>query len=1000
MTSPRQSPLRITQTQRAHKANKLTVKREGLSLADWMTAPGAERRAVSSEAQSKLLQEQGMGRKGSGQHRVPNTGRGGAQAAIGRYQYQPGSAAPHFIHPYTPDAIAQNNAAYLYHQDHSFGRAVPLLPDHATTYRPGSNIYQAVPQRGNQPADMFNQMAHPQTHFSYPPHMQAGTYNQTGAYGPPQSAHQMVHGGFPGQSPHMMQMGPMGQMMQSPQVMHVQTAPHGVVPNHIMDPYIQLAASGVQPQPGAPLSQVGQTPRFPGYPPMRQPVTHTMRAPSGGSYTPMQGHASVHASPRPSMQQQIMAVRSGSGMASSPHPASRSVRRDMIRSEPVQYSPQAPSFQPGGAYRQNSYGIATMTPRPAPQAITETTNRPNRAPTAPRGMPRHASGSGDTQPFPSYLDEYVNTANLPESQQCTSDTIGPDAEDVVTLWFADIPVGSEVDELKAVIEEKVPVADIKNPIVYDLNTNFERGWTFVRFLSNQDARTALAHFPGYPFKGGNLKVQVPERRTQEGALRARNNSKSYQGHPRGQSSDTFTAPRGSFGTGSTPVRPPPFHQQAFGTTPGPRRSRGNSLSQANQAVRRNSAFTKQDARSDLPLPGLPEVSEPSKPATPVPEPAVSTEETPVDESKVPGKKKKGKPKRKPKNRDESLAPSESNISSVAEASGVSRSPSVVQPVAHPVAEPAIESAIASTAETIAEPTKAPELAPAPRTSTWASIASGETLVELSLHAGSETVDSEDHERNAEVDSTIVTQDHDRVDQVDGATALGTAEAEKPIETGIASTAPVEVDVDAGPALTETSIPVEHPAIETGELDTVSSVGGLSDNRSEATTVPQEQSTGSSKKTAKIKGPAQTQSMSGFPSKKQQRLAKLQAKKQKAQEKRIASNASTTSNASKGLSAAADQITDPADAAGSENALTQGVVAGPSDANAKGKGKGKGKAPDTEQHGAVDSSSMAGTPDTAVTAREYPGSSPGTPTPKPPTTTLGKLFFLSALCLMM
>jgi RNA recognition motif-containing protein len=948
------------QTQTKHETNNEVGKRPEVKATDWMTAPGVERRAVSDEQQSKHL-EKAMRAQAAHLNRIPDTGRGGAQAAIGRYQYRPSTGVPTFTHPYSQDMHLQNNAAYLYHQDHSFGRAYPPQPDHSTTYRPGSNIYRTDPQTGA----MFLPVPHPQAHFSQA-QMYPGAHNQMRGYPQQHAPSQMPVGIHTDQSPPIGQASYPHPMMASPQV--VQTAPHGVVPNHIMAPYIQLAAQGAVPQSEPHLSQVGQQPRYPGYPPMRQPSQFVARAPSGQMFSPQQMHSPAQPSPRPSMQHHIVAAR-GAAQITAPHMSQRNRRRDGMRSEPMSYSPNAPSFHPGGAFRPAVHGTISMPPNANAPVFTANENQSPRGRRGSQAMPRHASGSEPMLPFPSYMDDMLDPTGLPESQQCTSTTIGPDAEDVVTLWFADIPPESTVEQLKACITKKMSIAEIRDPISYSADQQYTKGWTFVKFLSNKDARDALEIFQGHPFNGGHLKVQVPERRTQAGVGRPRKSS-SFHGHHQARSSentDTYFGHRGSNGGGSTPGRHQPFPHGSFGASPGPRRPRGSSMVQANQVVRLNSAFSKQDARSDLPLPDLPEVSEPSKPATPVPPEHTSAvyDDEHVDAVKKPGKKKPKKRKGKG-SRDTSAAPSESTI---AEASGMSRGSPAIDPV------------------------KEADVVPVPKVTTYASIATGQQVADSVLHNSGENdvivvaeVEHETPSSIVEPGPVIVEGNVEPEPEVmSPPIAADKEEPPKPVEPADSVIAETEVQVENDDVVD--SVPtIEQPASEFGEGDAITSVADISDVQSEATTIAQDRLVTAPAKEvkSKSKGPAQTQSLSAFAMAKNQKKAeKTQAKKARKASRKVSKASTSTAT----MKTAHDNDTELPELK---------AVASTSHAAEK-KDSAKMDSRDKMHRETSESSSMAGTP---KTAQEYPDSAPGTPTPRISASTLSKFLLLAILCLIM
>jgi hypothetical protein len=912
------------------------AKKSGLSHEDWMTAPGMERRAVSSQEQSQLLEKamQGPNNKSG---RVPDIGRGGAEAAIGRYQYGLSSSVPSFAHPYTHDAVAQNNAAYLYHQDHSFGRFVPPRPDHATTYRPGSNIYRTDPQRG----DMFVPITGPQPQFSYQ-RVPSGPYSQHQGRRHPQDTSQMVGSIYGSPLPQLNQMSHAQPLMASPQV--VPTAPHGVVPNNIMEPYLRMAAQGMYPQPQPPMSRAGHQPAHPGYPAMRLPAQLVARAPGLLSFDHQQV---TQGGPRPSIPGQKHAGRAGraGGPPATSYAEPRNVRRDMVQSNPVHLSPPAARFHSHNNLSVQQKPIIPPT-GPAVAYATMMDRPPHNGPA--RQYPRHHSRFGDTVPFPPY-DDMLDPTGLPESQQCTSITIGPDAEDVVTLWFADIPSGTSTEQLAGFIEQTMPVADLKR-ITFDTNSSYAKGWSFVKFYSNADARAALEKFQGAPFNGGHLKVQVPERRTNNPPKRrVRTSFASF-----GQSSDNtdaFTGYQLSFsGASHMPTRFYDFHASPSA----PRRSRGSSMSQAIHAVRRNSTFSKQDARSDLPLPQLPQVAEVSKPASPAPLEQQQSRQrvaTPLDigdeqiaAMKKPGTKAKKKPKKKPKqSRDGSAAPSESNVSSTAGGSGTplllptaprGNSTAKAQLERGHNARPLSTSPAKSITRAIGSPTK-------PHTQTRE-----EFVVGAISDFEDGAVDTKAASEKAISDTTVVHKPDQASTSVAAGSDCGGSSLIETADGGVmGSKNPVEAE---GEVVTEKSVAgIDRPE-EAGPAEDVGY------HKSEASTViEQSKDVGLSK--AKAKGPAHTESFSMFGLNKQQK--KLEKQKEKKARK------------------ASRKVSKTVNLATMEVQKTQSETL---ESSASGAGKENWKASNKGKQKISESSSLAGTPETA---REYPESLPNTPSPK-------------------
>lgn len=859
---------------------------------DWMSAPGVERRAVSTEQQSKLL-EKAVQKPNGGSKQIPNTGRGGAVSGIGRHIYSQGGPIPQFPHPYRHDLVQQNNAAYMYHQDHNFGRERIPRVDHATTYRPGSNIYMADPSR----RDMYAPNPQPQPHFS---HYAVGGLGYYQGQGAPHLNGAM----YAGQSPQIPHPGQAQAAYQSPHV--VQTAPHGTVPNHIMQPYLQLANDGHWPT-SMPLSQSNQ-PTNPGMPQMQYPP-----------------------------------------------------RREMVRSEPIPFSPYANKFEPGAVRPPPPQGKFTSCGPPSGPANMSRPHRPSVGPN--NGTRRGPSGSVDTLPFPSYRDEMLDPVGLPEGAQCESRHIGPDAEDVVTLWIANIPRDTTTEQLRAAIETKMPVAEVRE-ITFDAKANYNLGWTFVKFLSNSDARIALDHFHEYDFNGSKLKVQVPERRTNAAAMRMI--------RERGTSSDQaepFIGHRTSFSGGGTPGRGSAFN---FTASPNARRSRGNSLSQTIHAVRRNSTFSKQDARSDLPLGNLPEVIESSKPTTPEPlesqseitesEQPKMTEDEHVQAVKKPSKNKKKK-KKPNKSRDASAAPSESNISSAADASAASHdSASTASKPSSAVAIPLNVATYASVAVADSQPADPAEQLDEGKTA----IMEADPVPEEMLPTKGEAED--------DIAKTAVA-----IDSKDGATEVATAIEESKGHPESAEARTNWADEEVVEAMPSPDTVPEQPLPEIDEKEAGSSIAGLSEGPSEATSAIVDQPEISLPKPAKTKtkGPAQLESLSSFAmAKKKEKEEKAKAKKIRKNERKVSKNSGPTNGAAKRRDSRATPAEGALVQAHAPSAATATTATAPTNA-AKSHETTDTKSKELEPK-ASESSSMAGTPETA---REYPASIPNTPTPK-------------------
>jgi hypothetical protein len=124
-------------------------------------------------------------------------------------------------------------------------------------------------------------------------------------------------------------------------------------------------------------------------------------------------------------------------------------------------------------------------------------------------------------------------------------------------------------------------------IVHSKDTNLS-----FSFHSTCDARKALDHFDGHQFQGLFLDVQVPEKfrcdldhRVAQKFAQRRSSESRF-----GQSHGSFSTNHGSFS----------LNRQSLVHRDSKRRIRNTSSGTENTSARRNSIFTPQDARSDLP----------------------------------------------------------------------------------------------------------------------------------------------------------------------------------------------------------------------------------------------------------------------------------------------------------------------------------------------------------------------------------------------------------------
>ncbi|KIW09303.1 hypothetical protein, variant [Verruconis gallopava] len=655
------------------------LRKSTLSLSDWMTAPGVERRAISTQSQSELITKATVG---NGQKEVPPHNRGGAEKVIGRYEYRLGNPPLVFQHSSERNVIAINNAAYLYHHDRSFGRQGSPLLEHPTTNRPGSSICKVDPRRGG----MIFHSPKPEPHFSQPrgrnyPIAQSGSY--MGHIGSPRM-------GYPARSVST-KILPQGQQVMKFSI--VPSAPFGTVPGNIMTPHVVHAQHGAWPETPAPLPQAGQSPRHVGIPPIRNPSRYIMRVPPPQTMHNSPQLLQQHCLPN-HVQPPLLDPTQHMGMSTAHDASARHVahatsnsfagehvgRRSLIVADASSFSPSdvhIPHIRCSGLTSTNRFVDEQSIVMPS------RSSRPARRLSNASQVVHRSSIAGDIVPFPSYTEKSytentVDLANMTERQQCTSGFIGPDAEDVVTLWFGNIPIDTTVDQLKAFVSITVPVAEVKSPITFDPSMNAGLGWTFVKFHSNADARKALRELHHAEFNGGNLKVQVPERRTREGIERRARRRSSFGRYNRSKSFGQvsgYTGYQAQVNSGGIFTR-----YEGIPVIFDPRSTRGGSMSQAIHAVRRNSAFTQQDARSDLPLGDLKEDTEPpsshnASSCTNAPIQAAETIDQVVSgdvEALLKPIKKKHRRKKPSRSREASITPSESNISSPANGSSSSR----------------------------------------------------------------------------------------------------------------------------------------------------------------------------------------------------------------------------------------------------------------------------------------------------------------------------------------
>ncbi|QDS69862.1 hypothetical protein FKW77_000404 [Venturia effusa] len=205
--------------------------------------------------------------------------------------------------------------------------------------------------------------------------------------------------------------------------------------------------------------------------------------------------------------------------------------------------------------------------------------------------------SQETERFPDFHQEQqepFSIDNIPRELQCLRKFIGSDVEDMDSLWIGNIPHGTSDHTIQSLIEENVhvPVVMVK-PVMTDASKTV--GWTIVTFHKTSDARLVLEKFEQFRFRDHLLDVQVPER--------CRHDLPGYKVQSR-RSSNKHSVVDGPMP--GVPVGP----RSSFSRNNSIRQFRTNSLAHSDGSGRRNSLFSPQDARSDIPvLPDLPEVAE-------------------------------------------------------------------------------------------------------------------------------------------------------------------------------------------------------------------------------------------------------------------------------------------------------------------------------------------------------------------------------------------------------
>jgi RNA recognition motif-containing protein len=79
------------------------------------------------------------------------------------------------------------------------------------------------------------------------------------------------------------------------------------------------------------------------------------------------------------------------------------------------------------------------------------------------------------------------------------------------LFVGNLDFGTTRNDLEALFSQIGPLKDVFLPV--DRTTSRPRGFAFVEFESEEDAKRAIARFNGHEVSGRALKVNVAEERT-------------------------------------------------------------------------------------------------------------------------------------------------------------------------------------------------------------------------------------------------------------------------------------------------------------------------------------------------------------------------------------------------------------------------------------------------------------------------------------------------------
>jgi hypothetical protein len=120
-------------------------------------------------------------------------------------------------------------------------------------------------------------------------------------------------------------------------------------------------------------------------------------------------------------------------------------------------------------------GMNGCTP-PGPLIVERNLPNPRRESISMRENVKPGLHLHETERFPDFHEaEIIINMNLPKEQQCLRKSIGPDVEGMDSLWVGNIAPGTSDQMLKDLIEQHVPVKELK-PI---LHGDREFGWSII-----------------------------------------------------------------------------------------------------------------------------------------------------------------------------------------------------------------------------------------------------------------------------------------------------------------------------------------------------------------------------------------------------------------------------------------------------------------------------------------------------------------------------------------